>query len=154
MSLKKWVIPGVVLAIAGALATLVVGLPIVRTTGYHAIIREYALATPLQPASDPNQSRIWNVDLPLSNGARVRVRARDHMDVVTIQYSDETTPKPLYEYEDYSNPVAIRSAGRKLFVCWAETLLHTDWWLLAYDLENRREIERRRVDPRDMPPIR
>jgi hypothetical protein len=154
MSLKKWVILGVVPAIVGVLAAFIVGLPILRTPGYHAIIREYALATPLQPASGPNQSRIWDVDVPLSNGAKVRVRARDHMDVVTIQYSDETAPKPLYGYEDYSNPVGIRSAGRKLFVCWAETLLHTDWWLLAYDVENRREIERRRVDPRDMPPIR
>jgi nicotinamidase-related amidase len=34
-----------------------------------------------------------------------------------------------------------------------EEWARADWWLLAYDLENRREIERRRVDPRDTPPI-
>jgi hypothetical protein len=153
MSLKKWVILGVVVGTSAAVVgCLTLGLPIVRTAGYHALIREYARATPVQPASGPDQSLMWNVDLPLSNGAKVRVRARDHLDVVTIHYPDETTPKPLYEYEDYSNPVAIRRAGGKLFVYWAETLLHTDCWLLAYDLESRREIERRRVDPRDMPP--
>lgn len=154
MSVKKWVILGVLLAMAGVLVALVVGLPIIRTAGYRAIISEYASAAPLQLASDANQSRVWDVSLLLANGAQVRVRALDHMSVVTVQYADEAAPKALYDYEDYSNPEAIRSAGHKLFVYWSETLLHTDWWLLAYDLENRREIERRRVDPRDMLPIR
>ena len=73
------------------------------------------------------------------------------MDVVRLQYPDEAQPRTLYEYEDYSNPIGIRLSGRKLFVYWSETLLHTDHWLLAYDVENRRETERRRVDPKDMP---
>jgi len=152
MSLKKWVILGVSLATAAALVDMVVGLPIVRTAGYRALIREYAGSVPVQPAPGPYQSLMWNADLPLSNGSTVRVRARDRMDVVTVHYSDETAPKRLYEYEDYSHPVAIRRAGSKLFTYWSETLIHTDWWLLAYDIENRREIERRRVDPRDMSP--
>ena len=149
--MKKLGVLAIVLATAAALVGFVVGLPIVRTSGYYALIREYSQAVPVPAASGPNQSSVWDVDLLLSNGAKVRVRARDHMDVVTIQYPDETTPKSLYQYEDYSNPGAIRRAGSKLFVYWSESLLHTDWWLLAYDLENRREIERRRVDPRDMP---
>jgi len=37
-----------------------------------------------------------------------------------------------------------------LFVHWVESLFHIDHWLLAYDIENRREVERRRVHPRDM----
>ena len=72
------------------------------------------------------------------------------MDVVTVHYQDEPAPRTLYDYENYSNPVAIRIAGNKLFVHWAESLVHIDYWLLAYDIENRREVERRRVDPRDM----
>jgi len=40
--------------------------------------------------------------------------------------------------------------GNTLFVHWVESLFHIDHWLLAYDIENRREVERRRVHPRDM----
>jgi len=131
------------------LVAVFVGLPIVRTASYHAMILEYSRAVPVQATPDPyaSQSSSWSIDLRLSNGATMRVEASDHTDVVRVHYGDESEARALYDYEDYSNPKAIRIAGNTLFVYWEETLLHTDCWLFEYDLENRREIGRRRVDP-------
>jgi hypothetical protein len=55
MSPKKWLMLGSVLAIVTALAGLAIGLPIVRTPRYRAMIDEYARATPVQPESGPKQ---------------------------------------------------------------------------------------------------
>jgi len=140
-----------VLTVVGGLVVEIVGLPIWRTLGYGAMIQEYSEAVPVLPTATPTDELNWNVDLPVSRGAKARIQARGGMDVVRLHYLDEATPRTLYDYEDYSNPIAIRVSGRKLFVYWGETLIHTDHWLLTYDLENRQEIERRRVDPKDMP---
>lgn len=85
-----------------------------------------------------------------SSGTTVRVQARDFMDVVKVRYGDEHGPHNLYRYVDYSSPVALRTDGDVLYVYWSEALIHVDTWLLAYDLASRREIDRRRVDPRDI----
>jgi hypothetical protein len=41
-------------------------------------------------------------------------------------------------------------AQNTIYVYWVETLLRTDHWLLAYDLVDRREIVRRKIDPEDL----
>lgn len=150
MSLKKCVMAfaGVTIVI-GALDTIV-GPPLVRTTAYRALVSEYARAIPAHPTSHQRQPRKWSFEHQVASGTTVRVHARGHLDVVKVHYPDEPAPRTLYEYEDYSNPVAIRIAGNTLFVHWVESLFHIDHWLLAYDIENRREVERRRVHPRDM----
>ena len=68
------------------------------------------------------------------------------MDVVRLQFPGETAPRPLYEYEDYSNPIAIRVAGDRLFVYWGESLFHTDHWLLVYDVRGGSDESRSRSD--------
>jgi len=114
------------------------------------MISAYLSATPV-PEAPPNEEQLkWNVELPVANGVAARIQARDHMDVVKLHYSDEPEPRALYRYVDYSNPVGIRRDGHRLFVCWAETLFRTNYWLLEYDLERRRETQRRRVDPKDL----
>jgi hypothetical protein len=75
---------------------------------------------------------------------------RDFTDVVKVQFADEPGPHDLYRYVAYSSPVALRTDGDVLCVYWSEALIHEDRWLLAYDLASRREIDRRRVDPRDI----
>ncbi len=72
------------------------------------------------------------------------------MDVVTVSYSDERLPRRLYEDTDYSAPVELRRCGDILYVHWAVTLFHTEHWLLAFDLPNRREVWRRRVEASDL----
>ena len=155
MSIKPWLTVLAVIALAAVIAAVVareyVALPIVRDAGYRALVDAYARAVPHQRTPRGQEEPEWNVDLPLPDGASVRVHARRQMAVVSVQYSDETAPRPLYKYEDYSNPVAIRTAGNVLYVSWDEILLHADHWILAYDLASRREIERRRVDPNDLP---
>jgi len=114
------------------------------------MISAYSSATPV-PEAPPNDEQLkWNVDLPVANGVAARIQARDHMDVVKLHYRDEPEPRALYRYVDYSNPIGIRRDGHKLFVCWAETLFRTNYWLLEYDLKRRRETQRRRVEPRDL----
>jgi len=154
MTVKRGMVAVAGVAIVIGVLTLIVGLPVVRTAGYRAMVSEYGRAIPAQPINDRRQPLKWNFELPVPGGVTIRVQAPDHMGVVKVQYPDEPSPRTLYEYEDYSTPIAIGMTGNKLFVHWEEALLHTDHWLLAYDLENRREIERRRVDPRDLPAVK
>jgi hypothetical protein len=151
MRIKRWGILLVALTLLGGVGIVIVGLPILRPPGYRALIQEYTEAVPVNPTGASGEPLQWDVDLPRSDRGKARIQAGGHMDVVRLQYPDEAAPRTLYEYEDYSNPQAIRVSGRKLFVYWSATLLHTNHWLLAYDVENRREIERRRVDPKDLP---
>lgn len=148
---RRWALPIPVVLGLAMLIISCVRLPLVRTAGYGAMVREYSQATTVLPDRDESTGLKWNAELPLSGGAIVRIHAPGHMGVVRVQYPDEAQPRQLYKYKDYSNPIAIRIRGHKLFVHWAETLFGTDYWLLAYDIENRREIEKRRVDPKDMP---
>jgi hypothetical protein len=150
MSRRDCVIVFAGVAIVIGVLDTIVGPPIARSTGYRAMVSEYARAIPAHPTIHQRQPLKWSFEHRVAGGTTVRVHARSHMDVVKVHYPDEAAPRTLYDYEEYSNPVAIRIAGNKLFVHWAESLFHIDHWLLAYDIENRREVERRRVDPRDM----
>jgi hypothetical protein len=150
MAAKEVVIAFAGVAIVIGLLDTMVGPPLARAAGYRALVSEYARAIPAQPTTHQHHPLTWSFELQMASGTTVRVQARSHLDVVKVHYPDERAPRTLYEYEDYSNPVAIRIAGNKLFVHWAESLFHIDHWLLAYDIEHRREVERRRVDPRDM----
>jgi hypothetical protein len=148
--LKK---PLILLTIFGSLVALVTVwgcASIRRNADYRQMISAYSSATPV-PEAPPNDEQLqWNVDLPTANGVVARIQARDHMDAVKLHYGDEPEPRNLYRYVDYSNPVGIRRDGPTLFVCWAETLFRTNYWLLEYDLERRRETQRRLVDPKDL----
>jgi hypothetical protein len=79
-----------------------------------------------------------------------KVKAVGHMGVVWIQYKDENNPNRLYESVDYSHVQEIRTAENILYVHWVEAFFHTDHWLIAYDLENRRELVRRKIDPNNL----
>ena len=110
----------------------------------------YLLAAPVPEAPLGHEQLKWDVDLPIANGVSARIQARRHMDVVKLHYGDEPGPRDLYRYVDYSSPVGIRREGQRLFICWAEALFRTHYWLLEYDLERRREMRRLRVDPKDL----
>ena len=150
MNLKRWAIAIVSMTVGVGLAIVIFGLPVVRSSDYRAVVAAYSRAQPKQEVARGNQAPEWNFEVALGGDSVVRVEARKFMDVVRLQYSDESTMRTLYEYEDYSNPISIRTAGDRLYVYWHETLVHTDHWLLEFDLQNRQELARLRVDPRDV----
>lgn len=141
---------GAALALAIEVVDLVYGWPIIRTAAYRELVNKYAHATPIPTTPTGNGRSEWKVEHLLASGAKVAIQASDFMDVVKIQYGGEPGSHDLYRYVDYSSPSALRLNGDVLYVCWGETLIHSEWWLLAYDLANRREIDRRRVDPLDV----
>lgn len=99
-----------------------------------------------QGASTPS----WRFEVPLA-GVTAKVEGRKGMDVIRVQYSDEAQPRTLYEYVDYSNPIDVRVDRATLYVYWSETLLSSSSYVLAYDLEKRQLLAKRRVDPSDVP---
>ena len=151
MSIRRLAVLIGMLVVGGVLTHVIVGFPVLKTSEYGALIRQYAEARSVGPTGTIDDELKWNVELPLADGGKARLQAGGHMDVVRLQLPGEAESRPLYEYEDYSNPIAVRIAGDRLFVYWSETLIRTDHWLLIYDMRYRREIERRRIDPRDMP---
>jgi hypothetical protein len=124
--------------------------PILRTASYFALLAEFARATPISETSLGTQASGWNSQIQVTDRVLATIRGRSHMDIISVTYSDETQPRALYEYTDYSGPVAVRRAGDMLYVHWVETLLRSDDWLLAYDLSSRREVQRRRIDRHDL----
>lgn len=152
MSRRKWwtVAIGVLGAVAIGIAGEVYGWPIIRTAGYGVLVDQYAHAVSITAIPGENRPSEWNFEHSLSRGTTVHIQATDFMDVVKVHYRGESKPRDLYRYVDYSSPIALRTDGDILYVCWGEALIHSDIWLLAYDLASRREIDRRRVDPRDV----
>ena len=79
-----------------------------------------------------------------------QVRAVAHMGVARVKYGDEDDERTLYRYVDYSHPKEVRTKGNTLYVYWTENLFGTEHWILAYDLAERREVARRRIEPGDL----
>jgi len=124
---------------------------IVRDSSYRALVRDFHQAFPFAQRVVEGGSAGWDFEVPLpGTDVRARVRARSHMAVVTVKYSDESQDREMYQYQDYSNPVSLRTRGPILYVHWAETLFGTDHWVLAYDLAARRELSRERIVPGDI----
>lgn len=124
------------------------GWPVLRTAQYLALVAEFEGAREI-PARSGGAG--WEFDLPISGGrATAKITGGSALSAVRIMYSDETAERPLYGYRDYSSPRSIKAAGGIVFVCWTETLFGSDTWVLAYDLDARREITRQRVVPEDV----
>ena len=124
--------------------------PVIRDGSYRELLREFKNASAVSQQSTSDGSTGWDFDVPLSNGVRASVRAQAHMAVARVQYSDEPQERELYRYKDYSNPISLRTQGPVLYLYWAESLIGTDHWILAYDLAARRERSRARVVPDDL----
>ena len=125
--------------------------PVIRTSRYFSLIDAFDRATAIAPADRGNRTSEWDVQLRIDDRVRATVRGRNFIDVISLMYSDESEARKLYTYVDYSNPIAVRRAGDVMYVYWVETLFRSEYWLLAYDLRARKEVERRRIDPKDLP---
>jgi hypothetical protein len=62
-----------------------------------------------------------------------------------VTYADERRKYDLYDSGDYAGAIAVRRLGDVLYVYWSQTLFTTEYWLLAYDLRARNEIDHRRI---------
>lgn len=122
--------------------------PVLRTAEYLALVAEIERAqeVPERPGGSG-----WELDVPVSrSGVTAKVTGGHAASAVRVRYSDEAGARQLYDHRDYSSPRSIKTAGQTIFVCWTETLFGSETWLVAYDLDARREIRRRRVVPGDV----
>ena len=126
--------------------------PIFKTREYSRLLGDFKSATPIpKTAGADREAAKWVVVIPVGGDVVAHVSGRDFMDVVSVHYSDESKPRQLYEYRDYGNPQEVRRSGNTLYVYWTVTLYRTDHFVLAYDLQTRRQLALRRVDPLDVP---
>jgi len=145
--------------ISGLLAAILVAsvsacARIVRDATYRETTTEFRRATPRE-AQSWGQSRVedygWRFDVTLPDGRTVAtISAPGHIGSPTIKYSDESRERRLYTYRVYSITSAIRIDGTRLYVLWLHSLFRVRHWLLVYDLEARKPILKRRVDPQDV----
>ena len=137
-------------AAAGGLWVVISGWPpiVIRNRQYRELIATFQSAQQRDRLSrGDNAGWEFQVQLP-DKQTSVQVRASPQ-NSVKIKYNDEGAERELYQYVDYSSPIELRTAGDILYVYWGEIMSGSQYWLLAYDLRGRREITRRRIDPRD-----
>lgn len=138
-------------AVAGVACACAFARPVVKNASYVRLLDSFKTAAPVPEIESDGSSAKWDFRALLDGGVVVNIRAQDHFDVVRVTYSDDRKARALYKYKDYSSPIAIRRSGNVLYVYWAETLFRANYWILAYDLQARKELERRRVDAKDIP---
>lgn len=156
MKFKLLILTGVVLliAVAGVVWVAISGWPpvIIRDREYRELLNNFHQAQPKErvPGAKDSDMDGWDFQVGVSEGqTTVQVKASGR-GIVRVKYPDEDDGRKLYEYVDYTHVRRIRMAQNTIYVYWVETLLHTDEWLMAYDLVNRGEIVRRKIDPDDL----
>ena len=123
---------------------------IIRTRHYEETIDAFKRATVRDRIKSSTNNAGWDF-LVESEGSNTIAQVRaGTVGVVKIKYQDEDADRILYEYVDYCSPAEIRTSGKTLYVHWVETLIGTSHWILAYDISNRRELTKCRVDPADL----
>lgn len=143
-------IPILIALVAGGLWVVIYGPPIIRDRQYRELITDFQRAQRRDKVRPENNAG-WDFEVQVTEKqSPIRVQAFSHLAVVGVKYEDESDVRALYKYVDYSHPREIRTAGTKLYVYWTEILFDTKDWLMSYDLTNRREIVRRRIDRGDV----
>ncbi len=146
-------IPAILItAVAGVVWVGLSGWPpiIIRNREYRELISNFQQAQ-LRDRVKSKDDKGWEFQVYVpERQTTVRVWAPPHPGVAWIKYIGEEDEHRLYESVDYSHVGEIRVAENILYVYWSEALLRTDYWLIAYDLVNRREIVRRKIDPGDL----
>jgi hypothetical protein len=139
-------------AVAGIVWVAVSGWPpiIIRNREYRELLNHFQQAQ-LREQKRGDRNVLWDfqIDVP-ERQTTARVWAPAYPGTATIKYIGEGDEHRLYKYVDYSGVREIRTAGNILYVYWIDGVFRPDNWLLAYDLAGRREIARRKIDPRDL----
>jgi hypothetical protein len=140
---------------AGSAASLLVwvfGWPliIIRDNQYRKLIEDYHQASRIDKKGVAARfGNDFQIKTPGSHGAAL-IQVPASIGVVSIKYDDENSSRSLYRYAEYSSPIEIKTNGTTVYIYWVEPLFGDNYWILAYDLANRREIIRRKVDPEDL----
>ena len=125
--------------------------PIIRNHYYWELLGDFQRAQIKSKIQDGDDKGGWNFQMQMPGSkTTAQVRAPSFVGITTIKYCDEGAARDLYEYAEYTSPTEIRIAGNVLYVCWVNPLFGPRHWLLVYDLVGRREIMRRRIDPKDL----
>jgi len=125
---------------------------VTRDAEYFELLGQFGRARSQKALPQGESTPAWAFEVPLGgSGVVARVVGRKGMDVVRVHYSDEPSPRTLYEYVDYSNPIDVRVDRAILYIYWSETLFSSTSYVLAYDLGNRKVLAKRPVDPQDVP---
>jgi hypothetical protein len=159
MKVKRLILTGVIFnaAIAGVIWVAISGWPsiIIRNNEYRELISNFQQAQ-LRDRINGNKDvdsdmAGWDFQVQVpEKQITAQVKAAGHLGVVWIQYKGENNPNHLYKYVDYSHVQEIKTAENILYVHWVEILFQADHWLIAYDLKNRRELVRRKIDLNDL----
>jgi hypothetical protein len=67
-----------------------------------------------------------------------------------VQYSDESTPRTIYKYRDYTTVLDVRRSGNDVYILRGITLVLSERRLSHYDVSSRTVIADRRIDPKDL----
>jgi len=125
--------------------------PVIRNHYYWELVGDFQRAQSKAKRQDGDEKGGWDFQLQIPGSkTTAQVQASSNMGIAIIKYSDEDAARHIYEYADYSSPAGIRIGENILYVHWTHTLSNTKHWILAYDLVDRREITRRRIDPDDI----
>jgi uncharacterized protein (DUF1330 family) len=138
---------------AGGLWVAISGWPpiIIRDRQYNELIEGFHRADRKYKTGGGSEAAGWGFQIQVP-GRRTTalVHVPSSIGVVTIKYDDEDSSRPLYRSAEYTSPVEIRTKGSVLYVHWVEPLFGYNHWVLAYDLADRSEIGKRRIDPNDL----
>jgi hypothetical protein len=138
---------------AGGLWIAVSGWPpiIIHDHAYNELIWNSRRADRKNKTVSENENAGWVVQIQVpENQTTALVRVPSPIGVVTIRYNDEGASQALYRSAEYTSPVEIKTHDNVLYVHWVEPLFGFNHWILAYDLANRNEIVKRRIDPKDL----
>jgi hypothetical protein len=138
---------------AGGLWVAISGWPptIIRDRQYNELIDGFHLADRKYKTGGGGETADWGFQIQVPGRQTIAlVRVPSSIGVVTIKYDDEDSSRPLYRSAEYTSPVEIRAKGNVLYVHWVEPLFGYNHWVLAYDLADRSEIGKRRIDPNDL----
>jgi hypothetical protein len=140
-------------AVAGGLWVAVSGWPpiIIRDRQYNGLIEGFHRADRRDKTGSGSGTAGWEFQMQgPGRQATALVRVPPSIGVVTIKYDDEDSSRALYRYAEYTSPVEIKTKETILYVHWVEPLFGYNHWVLAYDIAARREIGKRRIDPKDL----
>ena len=150
---RSLIIISILILIAGVATDLWIEVPawlpfVIRNRDYRQLIGDFQRAK-TSDKKTPGAGWDFQLQVPGSQ-TTARVHAAEHNSVVKIKFADEDKERELYSYMDYTHPKEIRTAENILYVRWVEILFRTNYWILAYDMDSRREIMRRRIDMADL----
>jgi len=121
-------------------------MPIRRDAEYSRVVKEFKEAGPLaQRTLDASGNVGWDADFAVAGGVTAHLRAGMHLTDARVHYADEQSPRPVFDYKDYTNISDIRVRDSVLYVLRVISLFQNEYRLTVYDLNRRAVVTDRRI---------